>query len=155
MPAADNPWLNICRIAPSIAMCASLVPDAKAAAAIPRTTKPMWLIDEYATSRLKSVWAYELKAPKTIAAVARKAKAPAKYLASTGYKGNTRRKKPYAPSLSITPASIMEPAVGASVWASGSQVWNGQTGILTANAITNPQKTTDFTVEIGKPSNKP
>ena len=31
------------------------------------------------------------------------------------------------------PASTTEPAVGASTWASGSQVWNGHIGTLTAN----------------------
>ena len=31
-------------------------------------------------------------------------------------------------------ASITEPAVGASVWASGSQVWNGNIGTLIAKA---------------------
>lgn len=31
------------------------------------------------------------------------------------------------------PAKITEPAVGASQWASGSQIWTGTSGILTAN----------------------
>ena len=39
------------------------------------------------------------------------------------------------PSFSITPASTTEPAVGAWVWASGSQVCSGKIGTLTANAI--------------------
>ena len=60
-------------MAPFKAMVASVVPAAKAAAAMPRTTKPMWLTDEYATRRLKSFCPYEPNAPKTIAAVARKA----------------------------------------------------------------------------------
>ena len=38
------------------------------------------------------------------------------------------------PSFSRTPASITEPAVGASVWASGSQVCTGNSGTLTAKA---------------------
>src|SRR5262245_9292824 len=33
----------------------------------------------------------------------------------------------------MTPASSTEPIVGASVWASGSHVWNGHIGTLTAN----------------------
>ena len=41
------------------------------------------------------------------------------------------------PILSITPASTTEPAVGASVCASGSHVWNGTSGILTAKPIAN------------------
>jgi hypothetical protein len=44
------------------------------------------------------------------------------------------RRKPYVPSLSRMPARITEPAVGASTCASGSQVWNGNIGTLTANA---------------------
>ena len=32
---------------------------------------------------------------------------------------------------------MMEPAVGASVWASGSHVWSGKTGTLIANARAN------------------
>ena len=31
------------------------------------------------------------------------------------------------------------PAAGASVWAKGSQVWNGKSGVLIAKAINNPQ----------------
>ncbi len=34
----------------------------------------------------------------------------------------------------MTPARMTEPAVGASVWASGSQVWNGNIGTLMAKA---------------------
>ena len=33
----------------------------------------------------------------------------------------------------------MEPAVGASVWASGSQVCSGNTGVLTMKAMAKPQ----------------
>ena len=40
--------------------------------------------------------------------------------------------KPYVPIFSMTPASSTEPIVGASVWASGSHVWNGHIGTLTA-----------------------
>ena len=37
--------------------------------------------------------------------------------------------------MSITPAKITEPAVGACVWASGSHVCSGKTGTFTANAM--------------------
>ena len=43
------------------------------------------------------------------------------------------------PSFSITPASTTEPAVGAWVWASGSQVCSGKIGTLTANATAKPK----------------
>ena len=44
---------------------------------------------------------------------------------------------PYVPSFSITPARITEPAVGASVCASGSQVCSGKSGTLMAKARKN------------------
>ncbi len=37
----------------------------------------------------------------------------------------------------MTPASTTEPAVGAWVWASGSQVCTGNNGTFTANAMAN------------------
>src|SRR5437667_12795011 len=40
---------------------------------------------------------------------------------------------------------MTEPAVGASVCASGSQVWNGNIGTLMANAKKKPQKSQPFT----------
>ena len=43
------------------------------------------------------------------------------------------------PSFSRTPARITEPAVGASVWASGSHVWSGNSGTLTAKATAKPR----------------
>ena len=41
------------------------------------------------------------------------------------------------PSFSMTPARITDPAVGAWVWASGSQVCTGKSGTLTAKAMAN------------------
>ena len=45
------------------------------------------------------------------------------------------------PIFSSTPARMTEPAVGASTCASGSQVWNGNSGTLIANASANARKT--------------
>ena len=59
-------------------------------------------------------------------------------VAAAGKKGSPKRRKPYTPILSSTPARITEPAVGASTCASGSQVWNGKSGTLIANASANP-----------------
>ena len=42
---------------------------------------------------------------------------------------------PYGPVFSRMAASTIEPFVGASVWASGSHVWSGHTGTLTANPM--------------------
>src|SRR3954451_9254803 len=58
-----------------------------------------------------------------------------------GSSGSEKRIKPYVPILSITPARITEPAVGASVCASGSHVWNGNMGTLTAKPRNNDQNT--------------
>src|SRR3970040_1190518 len=59
---------------------------------------------------------------------------------ASGNIGTENRRKPYVPIVSRTPASITEPAVGASVCASGNQVWNGNIGTLMANAKNSPQK---------------
>src|SRR5207302_9817819 len=40
-------------------------------------------------------------------------------------------------------ARITEPTVGASVWASGSQVWNGNIGTLMAKPMNSPAKISD------------
>ena len=49
------------------------------------------------------------------------------------------RINPYVPIFSITPASSTDPAVGASVCASGSHVCSGKSGTLIANAIAKPK----------------
>src|SRR5213594_727088 len=46
--------------------------------------------------------------------------------------GKLKRRKPYVPIFRRTAARITEPAVGASVCASGSQVWNGNIGTFIA-----------------------
>ena len=43
-------------------------------------------------------------------------------LAACGKCGNATRSRPYAPVFRSSPARMTLPAVGASVWASGSQV---------------------------------
>ena len=50
-----------------------------------------------------------------------------------GSMGKENLKNPYPPIFNSTPANKTEPAVGASTWASGNQVWTGHIGILTAN----------------------
>ena len=57
--------------------------------------------------------------------------------AASGNRYSPKRSKPYVPSFSITPARITEPAVGAWVCASGSQVCSGKIGTFTANAMAN------------------
>src|SRR3977135_1597252 len=58
----------------------------------------------------------------------------------SGSSGKEKRKKPYVPIFKSTPARMTEPAVGASVCASGSQVWNGNIGTFMAKAKKKPQK---------------
>src|SRR5690349_20390175 len=52
---------------------------------------------------------------------------------ASGNIGTEKRRKPYAPIFSNTPARMTEPAVGASTCASGNQVWTGHIGTFTAN----------------------
>src|SRR5262249_325723 len=51
---------------------------------------------------------------------------------ASGNIGSEKRKKPYPPIFRRIAARITDPAVGASTWASGSQVCTGHIGIFTA-----------------------
>src|ERR1700730_16879338 len=51
---------------------------------------------------------------------------------ASGRIGRLKRRNPYVPIFRRTAARITEPAVGASVCASGSHVWNGNLGTLIA-----------------------
>src|SRR5216683_7845400 len=65
-------------------------------------------------------------------------------MGSAGSNGSEKRMKPYVPIFKRTPARMTDPAVGASVCASGSQVWKGNIGTFMANAKKNPQKSHTF-----------
>ena len=52
-----------------------------------------------------------------------------------GKSPNENRINPYPAILSNIAASKTDPAVGASTCASGSQVWTGHIGVLTANEL--------------------
>ena len=54
--------------------------------------------------------------------------------AEFGKRPRLKRSSPYVPIFNKTPARITEPAVGASVCASGNQVCNGNSGTLIQNA---------------------
>src|SRR3972149_10037806 len=58
---------------------------------------------------------------------------------ASGKRGIENLRKPYAPILMRIAARITLPAVGASVCASGSQVWTGNIGTFTAKAEKNAQ----------------
>src|SRR5919109_2626878 len=62
-------------------------------------------------------------------------------IVASGKSGRQNLKNPYVPIFSSTPARITEPAVGASTWASGSHVWNGNIGTLIANPRKKARKT--------------
>src|SRR3954454_6746861 len=63
------------------------------------------------------------------------------FTAALGSSGSENRRNPYVPIFSSTLASTTLPAVGASVCASGSQVWNGNMGTFTAKPTKNAQNT--------------
>src|SRR3990167_172908 len=60
---------------------------------------------------------------------------------ASGSMGSENRTNPYVPIFSRTPARMTAPAVGASVWASGSQVWKGNIGTLMAKPKKNANQT--------------
>src|SRR6266542_834849 len=60
---------------------------------------------------------------------------------ASGRIGRLNRRKPYVPIFRSTAARITEPAVGASVCASGSHVWNGNIGTLIAKPRKNARNT--------------
>ena len=64
----------------------------------------------------------------------------AKWMEACGNRLRLNRSNPYVPTFSRTPARSTEPAVGASVCASGSQVCSGKSGTFTANATKNARK---------------
>src|SRR5207237_9022512 len=66
------------------------------------------------------------------------AMAAAHLWAGAGRIGRAMRTKPYVPSFRRMAARITEPTVGASVWASGNHVWNGNMGTLMAKPMNRP-----------------
>ena len=62
-----------------------------------------------------------------------------KYLAPLGNSSKQYRSMPNVPTLSSTPTSRTAAPGGAAAAASGSQVWNGHSGALIANAMKNPR----------------
>ena len=64
----------------------------------------------------------------------------ASFADATGSSGRQIRRNPNVPTLSRMPTSSVAAPTGASAPASGSQVWNGTSGALIANAIANPAK---------------
>src|ERR1035438_9160656 len=131
----EIPWLICCRIDPES--------PAGLSAKIPRVQNPRWLTDEYATSFFQSFCIRQARAPYTIPMIDRIpiALTIVGFLAESGNSGSENRRKPYVPIFSRTLAIVTLAAVGASVCASGSHVWNGNMGTLTAKPTKNAQNT--------------
>src|SRR5438094_9676463 len=108
---------------------------------IPSITIAMWLTDEYATSRFQSRCASATSAPYTMPMTDSTKIIGTKYLEASGRIGRLNRRNPYVPIFRRTAARITEPAVGASVCASGSHVWNGNIGTLIAKPRKNARNT--------------
>jgi len=58
----------------------------------------------------------------------------------------------YVPSFSRIAARMTDPMVGAAVCASGSHVWNGHIGTLTANPRKRPANTRKANVPVNAPA---
>lgn len=87
---------------------------------IPAIINPIWATEEYAINAFRSVWRTQMRPVR---------QAPRREMDRKngvvgevrGGKRFDRRIKPYPPSFSKILARIIEPAVGASTWALGSQ----------------------------------
>src|SRR2546429_9791910 len=62
-----------------------------------------------------------------------------------GNSGTAIRRKPYAPALPITPAKVISIGTGAALYASGSQLWKGNSGVLIANARAKTKNSANWT----------
>src|SRR3954454_5084275 len=110
---------------------------------MPSVQKPMWLTEEYATNFFQSFCIRQASAPYTMPMIESTATIVTTrgFTAALGSNGREKRRNPYVPIFSRTLASTTDPAVGASVCASGNQVWNGNIGTLTAKPRKKAQKT--------------
>src|ERR1041385_1606152 len=110
---------------------------------MPSVQNPMWLTDEYATSFFQSFCIRQASAPYTMPIIDSTATivTTVGFTEARGSSGREKRRKPYVPIFSRTLASTTDPAVGASVCASGSHVWNGNIGTFTAKPRKNAQNT--------------
>jgi hypothetical protein len=102
----------------------------------------MWPTEENAISRLRSRWARQASAAYTMAITASTPIHGAQVRDASGRTGRAIRTNPYVPIFRRIPARSTEPTVGASVWASGSHVWNGHIGTLMAKPRNKPANAT-------------
>jgi len=89
-------------------------------------TKDIWETEEKATIFFKSLWTQQIilvnKAPQNPRVI---------HHFSLEIKIWFKRINPKVPNFNINLAKIMEPIIGLSTWAKGSQIWNIKTGIFT------------------------
>jgi hypothetical protein len=97
-------------------------------------TSAMWLTEEYAMSDFRSVWRRQIE---LVMIMPHNDNIMNGYAIKSviGFRSNVIRIMPYPPSLSRIAARTMEPAIGASTWALGSQRWSPYSGIFTIKAI--------------------
>ena len=97
-------------------------------------TSAMWLTEEYAMSDFRSVWRRQIE---LVMIMPHNDNIMNGYAIKSviGFRSNVIRIMPYPPSLSRIAARTMEPAIGASTWALGSQRWGPYSGIFTMKAI--------------------
>src|SRR5580698_2630221 len=133
-----NPWLTMYRVAP--------VTPCEVITKMPSTMKPKCEIDVYAISRFISCWPIATIAPYKMPITASVMTSGVKYLAPSGNRSKQYRSMPNVPTLSSTPTSSTAPPGWAEAAASGSQVWNGHSGALIANAMKKPRNSHFCTV---------
>lgn len=83
-------------------------------------TSAIWLTEEYAMRDFRSVWRRQIE---LVIIMPHKDSIINGYAMKsvTGFKSNVIRSMPYPPSFNRIAARTMEPAIGASTWALGSQ----------------------------------
>ena len=88
----------------------------------------MWLTEEYAMSDFRSIWQRQVELVMIIPH--RESMINGYAIKSvTGFRSNVIHSMPYPPSFSRTAARTIEPAMGASTWALGSQRWRPYTSV--------------------------
>ena len=85
-----------------------------------KITSAMWLTDKYAMSDFRSVWQRQIE---LVMIMPHKDSMMNGYAMKsvTGFRSSVIRSMPYPPSFSRIAARTIEPAIGASMWALGSQ----------------------------------
>src|ERR1700694_4961418 len=103
-------------------------------------TSPRCESDEKATSVFASRSPIAANAPYKILSTASTSSAGAQLCAACGKSGSANASKPNSPALLCTPETIATSGAGEYVYVGGIQLWNGNAGVLTRNAMANVPK---------------